>query len=142
MRANLFSICDLVETMLVGNRSMTLLLVPLVITREQGRDLTRSYDKLPYTNRKIQNAKWQHKNATKNLDYTTVADRLRTVMLCNQKDTHKKTGNNPPYWGRGPTTDPGGDVIKLQHIFNFCFTSMVIKHYIKNKKWHPQEYAV
>ena len=34
------------------------------VTREKGRDPTRSYEKSPYTDRK-KNAKWQHKNATK-----------------------------------------------------------------------------
>ena len=33
-------------------------------TREKGRDRTQSYDKCPYTHRKIQKATWQHKNAT------------------------------------------------------------------------------
>ena len=47
--------------------------------REKGRDLTQSYDKIPYTDRKIQKATGQHKNATKNVDYTTIADRLRTI---------------------------------------------------------------
>ena len=72
------------------------------------------------------------KNATKNFDYTTIADRLRTVSwgndshptgvvkpvygiptfpittkALNQKDTHlkKKPINNPPYKGRGPPTN-------------------------------------
>ena len=36
--------------------------------------MTQSYDKRPYTNRKIQKAKWQHKNATKDFDYTTIAE--------------------------------------------------------------------
>ena len=43
---------------------------------EKGRDLTQSYGKSPITDRKIQKAMWQHKNATKNFDYTTIADRL------------------------------------------------------------------
>ena len=47
--------------------------------REKGSDLTQSCDKSPYTGRKIQRATWQHKNATKNFDYTTIVDRLRTV---------------------------------------------------------------
>ena len=51
--------------------------------REKGRDLTQSCDKNPYTNRTIQKATWQHKNATKNFDYTTIADRLRTVSWSN-----------------------------------------------------------
>ena len=50
---------------------------------EKGRDLTQSYDKSPYTDRKIQKATWQHKNATKNFDYTTIGDRLRTVSWGN-----------------------------------------------------------
>ena len=79
--------------------------------REKGRDLTQSYGKSPYTKRKIRKATWQQKTATKNYDYTTIADRLKTVSwsndsyhtgvvkpgsqpshlppkLCNQKDTH------------------------------------------------------
>ena len=40
---------------------------------ERGRDLTHFYYKSPYTYRKLQKAKWQHKN----FDYTTIADRLR-----------------------------------------------------------------
>ena len=35
---------------------------------------------------KIQKAMWQHKNATKNFDYTTITDRLRTVSWGN--DSH------------------------------------------------------
>ena len=50
---------------------------------EKGRDLTQSRDKYPYTHRTIQKATWQHKNATKNFDYTTIADRLRTVSWSN-----------------------------------------------------------
>ena len=46
---------------------------------KKGRDLTQSYDKSPYTHRKIQKATWQHKNATKIFDYTTITNRLRTV---------------------------------------------------------------
>ena len=51
----------------------------LLSRREKGRDLTQSCDKNPYIHRTIQKATWQHKNATKNFDYTTIADRLRTV---------------------------------------------------------------
>ena len=55
----------------------------LIFTREKGRDLTQSCDKNPFTHRTIQKATWQHKNATKNFDYTTIADRLRTVSWSN-----------------------------------------------------------
>ena len=51
--------------------------------RKKGRDLTQSCDKNPYTHRIIQKATWQHKNATKNFDYTTIADRLRMVSWSN-----------------------------------------------------------
>ena len=66
------------------------------MSSEKGRDLTRSYDKSPYTNRKIQKAKWQHENATKNFDYTTIAYRLRTVTWGN--DSHP-TGVVKPVYG-------------------------------------------
>ena len=45
--------------------------------RDKGRDLTQSYDKSPYTDKKIKKATWRHKNAPKNFDYTKIADRLR-----------------------------------------------------------------
>ena len=53
--------------------------------KEKGRDLTQSYDKSPYNcwKRQFQKAKWQHKNAAKNFDYKTIADRLRTVSWSN-----------------------------------------------------------
>ena len=54
--------------------------------KRKGRDLTQSHDKSPYTDRKIQKATWQHKNANKTFDYTTIADRLRTVSWGN--DSH------------------------------------------------------
>ena len=60
---------------------------------EKGRDQTQSYDKSPYTDRKIQKATWQHKNATKNFDITTIADRLRTVSWGN--DSHPTGVVNP-----------------------------------------------
>ena len=43
--------------------------------------MTQSYDKSPYTYRQIQKATWQHKYATKNFDYTTIADRLKNGKL-------------------------------------------------------------
>ena len=53
---------------------------------EKGRNLTQSYDKSPCTHRKLYKTKWQHKNTTKNFDYTAIADRLRTVSWGN--DSH------------------------------------------------------
>ena len=55
-------------------------------TTEKGRDLIPSCDKSPYTHRKTKKETWQHTNATKNFDYTTIADRLRTVNWGN--DSH------------------------------------------------------
>ena len=54
-----------------------------LLLREKGRDLTQSCDKSPYTHRKIQQATWQQKTPPKNVDYTTIADRLRTVSWSN-----------------------------------------------------------
>ena len=51
-------------------------------SREKGRNLTQSYDKSPYTDRK--KSKKQRDNTKKrhqNFDYTTIADRLRTVFI-------------------------------------------------------------
>ena len=50
---------------------------------KKGRDLTQYYDKNYYTHKKIKKAKWQHKNANKILDYTTIADRFTTVSMSN-----------------------------------------------------------
>ena len=45
------------------------------IAREKGRDLTRSYEKIPYTHRKLK-VKWQHKNGTR----TSITQLLRTDL--------------------------------------------------------------
>ena len=50
------------------------------------RQMTKAPTPSPYPDIKIQKATWQHKNATKNFDYTTIADRIRTVSW----------GNNSP----------------------------------------------
>ena len=50
-------------------------LVQYFVFREKVGDLTQSYDKTPYTNRKFENQRTTHTNATKNFDYTTIADR-------------------------------------------------------------------
>ena len=58
----------------------------LLLVIEKGRDLTQSYDQSPYNDRKIQKATWQHEKCHQNFDYTTIADRLRTVSYGN--DSH------------------------------------------------------
>ena len=55
--------------------------------------------KAPTPTGKFKKATWQHKNATKNFDYTTIADRRRTVSWGN--DSHP-TGVVKPYY-RIPT---------------------------------------
>ena len=64
--------------------------------KEKGRYITQSYDKSPYTHRKTLKATLQHTNASKNVDYTTTADRLRTVSWGN--DSHL-TGVVKPVYG-------------------------------------------
>ena len=118
----------------------------IVGVREKGRDLTQTCDKNPYTYRIIKKATWQHKNATKNFDYTTIADRLRTVSWSNSSHqtgvvkpvyerstfpltatavqskghTFKNFVNNPPYRDWGPTANQSGEVIKMwyTHIYS------------------------
>ena len=51
--------------------------------QEQQDEIWLSPIKKPLHQKKIQNATWQHKNAIKNFDNTTIADRLRTVSLSN-----------------------------------------------------------
>ena len=53
--------------------------------REKGRDLTQSCDKNPCTHRQSKKQRDNIKNATKNFDYTTIADRLRTVSWTNSR---------------------------------------------------------
>ena len=54
---------------------------------EKGIDLTQSYDKSTHTDRKIQKATWQHKNATK----TSITQRLRTDLGRSVRVTTKAT---------------------------------------------------
>ena len=53
------------------------------IHREKEGDLTQSYDKTPIPTENSK-TKGQHTNATKTFDYTTIADRLRTVSWSNK----------------------------------------------------------
>ena len=61
----------------------------------KGRDLTQPYDRSPYTDRKSKKQRDNIKNATKNFDYTTIADRLRTVSWGN--DSHPAGVVKPVY---------------------------------------------
>ena len=65
--------------------------------REKGRDLTQSYDKSPYTDRKNPKSNVTQKNATKNFDYTTITDRLGTVSWSTSSHS---TGVVKPVYGR------------------------------------------
>ena len=81
--------------------------------REKGRDLTQSYNKSPYSHRKIQKPTREPKNATKNFDYTTIVDRLRTVSW--STDSHTTGVVKPVY--RIPTFPlTAKTVIKMKHI--------------------------
>ena len=51
--------------------------------REKKWDLTQSYYKKPLYQQKIRKPMENTKNATKNFDYTTIADRLKTVCWSN-----------------------------------------------------------
>ena len=51
----------------------------LMQSREKGRDLTQSCDKNPTSTEQSTKQRDNIKNATKNFDYTTIANRLRTV---------------------------------------------------------------
>ena len=67
------------------------LTIDLLTSREKERDLTKSYDKSPYTDSNVTTQK-RHQN----FDYTTIADRLRTVSWGN--DSHP-TGVVKPVYG-------------------------------------------
>ena len=54
------------------------------------KDLTRSHDKNPYTNRKFENQRTTQKRH-KNFYYTTIDDRLRMVWL------NRFTGTEPSH---------------------------------------------
>ena len=51
------------------------LVVNTIVKGEKEGDLTQSYDKTPYTNRKFKNQRTTHKSH-QNFDYTTIADDL------------------------------------------------------------------
>ena len=50
---------------------------------KKWRELTQLYDKSPHSHRNLKQTKWQHKTANKKVDYTAIADRLRTVSWNN-----------------------------------------------------------
>ena len=65
-------------------------------TKVKGRGLTQSYDKSPCAHRMIHKSNATTQNATENFDYTTIADRLRTVGWSNDSYT---TGVCKPVYG-------------------------------------------
>ena len=52
-------------------------------TREKGRDMTQSIIRVPTLTEKSKKQRDNTKISTKNFDYTTIADRLRTVRSSN-----------------------------------------------------------
>ena len=80
-------------------------------SRQKGRDLTQSYDKHPYTKKKSQ----KHRdNATKHFDFTTIADRLRTVSRSNSSHP---TGVVKPVYGRPTFPKTATAVLSEGHTF-------------------------
>ena len=64
-------------------------------SREKEEILLSPMTKAPTPSKKSKKATWQHKNATKNFDYTTIADRLGTVSWGN--DSHPNGVVKPVY---------------------------------------------
>ena len=83
------------------------------VRREKGRDLTQSYDKIPYTNKNVKRAKWQHKQRHKKFDYTAVVDRLRTVSWSNYGHP---TGVVNLVYGPNLPTPRNSRVIRRTHV--------------------------
>ena len=52
---------------------------------KKGRDLTQSYDETPLRPHKNPKSNMTTQNATKNFDYTTIADRHRTLSWSNDR---------------------------------------------------------
>ena len=80
-----------------------------VMYREKEGHLTQSYDKTPYTNRKFENQRTTHKRH-QNFDYTTIADRLRTVSWSN--NSHPTGVVKPSLKGTNLPTHRNSSVIK------------------------------
>ena len=121
--------------------------------RKEG-NLTHSYNKNPYINRKFENQWTTQKRHQKNLDYTTTVDRLRTVSWSNNSHRtgvvkpvygyptlpltekavlskgHKlKNVSNFPYRDSGPTTNQSGEVIKMRYTNMYSYI-IVYKKYL------------
>ena len=59
-------------------------ILSILLIKEKKEEIWRSpVTKTPTPTEQSKKATWQHKNATKNFDYTTIADRLRTVSWNN-----------------------------------------------------------
>ena len=71
--------------------------------------------KTPTPTEQSKKATWQHKNATKNFDYTTIADRLRTVSWSNSSHP---TGVVKPVYERSTFPLTTTAVQSKGHTFN------------------------
>ena len=82
-------------------------------TREEGIDLTQSYEKSPYTNRTLIKQSDNTKRH-QNYDYATIADRLRTVSWTTYS-RHPTGLRDPilPFYRKSY-------VIKMTHVWKFC----------------------
>ena len=66
-------------------------ILTVFFTRGKGRDLTQSYDKSPYTHRKMQKATWQHKNVT--ISKWRLCFKVTNVGWCMSVDQSKLRAN-------------------------------------------------
>ena len=73
------------------------LILPLLIIMKQIQEKKEEIWLSPMTT-------WQHKNATKNFDYTTISDKLRSVGVTTAHDSYP-TGVVKPVYGI-PTFPP------------------------------------
>ena len=95
----------------------------LKAARQKGRDLTQSYDKTPTPTEKSKKHRDNITNPTKNCDYTTIADRLRTVGWCN---SCYPNGVVKPVYERSTFQLTATAVKSKGHTFNNFSTTLLI----------------
>ena len=131
-----YSVTCLVYFYNTHNSNDLLILIKTIVKeldRIYGRKRRRSDSVLwqnPYTHRIIQKATWQHKNATKNFDYTTIADRLRTVSWSNSSHP---TGVVKPVYERSTFPLSATAVQSKGHTFK----NLLIILLIETEDQHP-----
>ena len=92
--------------------------------REKGRDLTQSYDKAPTPTEMSKRQSDNTNNATKKFDYTTVADRLRTVSWSNY--SHPTSPFVLSYSLVALVLFAGQVFIKVENNLKHCLSKLII----------------